>query len=217
MLLRQQLSCDGAAAFKVYSCIISPPRSASLRLAPPPPRLVPRGIARQPRGRRWNEGGKERRKEGARSLRGQGRAGRSNLLQPFDLLRWHQVDQRAIVIRHDGGDGAAAVEATIFAPCGAVSGDVCSLVATTTEPAPACDVGGWRSVARSLVCPSVLPLVAYDFLIPPTRRPSGFRPGAHALRRASGVGGQGMLTQNECFLGWRARGECVRAEPLFCR
>ena len=65
--------------------------------------------------RRWNEGKKE---GGARHLGGQGRAGRSNLLQPFDLLRWHQVD-RAIVIRHDSS-GAAAVEATIFAPlrCG---------------------------------------------------------------------------------------------------
>ena len=76
-------------------------------------------------------------------------------------------------------------------------------------------VGGWllpfgRSLvpwwARPSVRPSVLPLVAYDFLIPPTRRPSGFRPGAHALRRASGAGlagWQGMLTQNKCSLGWR--------------
>ena len=107
------------------------------------------------------------------------------------------------MIRHDGGGGGAAVEATIFAPCGAVSGDVCSLQRRPSRLLRC----GWLALARSAVgssvCPSVLPLVAYDFLIPPTRRPSGFRPGAHALRRASGVGGQGMLTQNECSLGWR--------------
>ena len=89
-------------------------------------------------------------------------------------------------------------------PCGAVSGDVCSLQRRPSRLLPALWVVGARLLARSLaprwaplsVRPSVLPLVAYDFLIPPTR-------GAHALRRVSGVGGQGMLTQNECFLGWR--------------
>ena len=83
-----------------------------------------------------------------------------------------------------------------------------------------CVVGSWRLVARSLarsavgssVCPSasVLPLVAYDFLIPPTRRPL-VRPDSVRGRTRSGgraergwrVGRGWMLTQNKCSLGWR--------------